>query len=36
MKKFENLNRHLRAIKQYLIYKADFYDTIKQRSDIKK
>ena len=36
MKKLENSNRYLRAIKQYLIYKTNLYDIIKQRSDIKK
>ena len=36
MKKFENFNRYLRVIKQYLIYKVNFYNTIKQRSDLRK
>ena len=36
MKEFENLNRHLRAIKQYLIYRTNLYDTVKQRSDSRK
>ena len=36
MKKFENSNRHLHAIKQYLIYKTNLYDIVKQRSDLRK
>ena len=36
MKEFENSNRYLRATKQYIIYQINLYDTIKQRSDLRK
>ena len=36
MKKLENSICHLYTIEQYLIYRADLHDIIKQRFDIRK
>ena len=36
MAQLENLGTHSQAIKQYLTYRADLHDTVKQRSDEQK
>ena len=36
MKKLENIKLHLHVIKQYLIYRVNLHDLVKQRSDLQK